>query len=113
MENGLVAELIDETQESLESEGAEEWQNGLDILQNALEQSYLESDVLLEQSVEQSQVVTYSEAYDMGAYAGYNLQDVGLTLGSGVGVGFAVALCVALASWGVACAISILKKGGR
>ena len=109
MENGLVADLCDVE----ESEVQEEWQNGLDILSSALEQSSLESDALSEQSAEQSQAETYSPVYDMGAYSGYDMQSVGYTLSQGICVGFAVALVVALASWGVACAISILKKGGK
>ena len=109
MESGLSASSIDETQESEDLL----WQNGQDILLNALEQSSLESDASLEQSAEQSQVETYSPEYDMGAYTGYSLQSVSYTMSQGVCVGFAVALVVALATWGVACAISILRKGGN
>lgn len=105
MESGVLVE-------SATNEGVEEWQDGLDSLSNVSEQSSLDSEQSAEQSAEQSRQESFSPVYDMGAYQSYTMQDFGLLYGGGMGAGFAVAVCVALAAWAVASAISILKKGG-
>lgn len=106
MESGVLVE-------SATNEGEEEWQDGLDLLLNVSEQSSLDSEPSAEPSAEESQQESFSPVYDMGAFQSYTLQDMGLLYGGGMGVGFAVAICVALAGWVVACAISILRKGGN
>lgn len=105
MESGFLVE-------SATNEGVEGWQGGLDLLLNVSELSSLDSEQSAEQSAEQSPQESYSPVYDMGAYQGYTMLDFGILYGGGMGAGFAVAVCVALAAWAVTSAISILKKGG-
>lgn len=105
MENGAPLEYLNEEQD--------QWENGQDILLSPSEQSSLDSEQSAEQSTDQSAQDTFSPVYEMGAFQSYTLADMGNLMGAGVCVGFAVAVCIALASWAVACAISIIKKGGN
>lgn len=105
MENGSLVELSRETED-------EQWENGQDILPSVSEQSSLDLEPSAEPSVEQSQADTSLE-YEMGAFEGYDLQTFGSLYGSGMCVGFAVSVVVALACWAVALTINIFRKGGQ
>lgn len=111
MDNGVDVNYSEESREE-----PEEWENGQDMLSSQSEQSSLDSEQSVEQYAPQFQASTFSDIeyeYEMGALEDYTLSDFGLLYGAGMGAGFAVAICVALASWLVACAISIIKKGGN
>lgn len=105
MENGLIVEL------SRETEG-EQWENGQDTLPSVSELSSSDLEQYVEPYVEQLQANTSLE-YDMGAFAGYDLQTFGSVYGSGVCVGFAVSIVIALACWAVALTIKIFREGGQ
>lgn len=97
----------------IESEELQEWENGLDTLLSQSEQSSLESDSSVEQSSPES-FASYSEStYEMGAFQGYSIPAFGQMYCAGIGCGFALGVCVALASWALSVAITIFKKGGQ
>lgn len=97
------------------NEGGEEtWETGQDLSPSQSEQSSSDLEQSAEQSAEQSQAATSSlDEWELGAFSEYTVSDFGVMYAEGMGAGFAVAVCVALACWAVACAISILKKGGQ
>ena len=107
MDNGLDVNSLEESTNEVEL-----WESGQDILPNQSEQSSLELAQYVAQYVAESQAESSLE-YELGAYEGYSMTDFGMLYGAGMGAGFAVAICVGLASWVVALAISILKKGGN
>lgn len=106
MENGY---LVD----TLTNEGEEEWQSIQDLSPRESEPLSSGSEPVSVALSEPLQVDIYSGNYDLGSFAGYSVSDYGLLLGTGACVGFAVAVCIALASWAVMCGIQILRKGGN
>ena len=97
----------------MESEESQEWENGQDTSSSQSEQSSSESDSFAEQSSPESSG-SYSESiYEMGAFQGYSIPAFGQMYCAGIGCGFALGVCVALASWALSVAIKIIKKGGH
>lgn len=97
----------------IESEELQEWENGQDILLSQSEQSFSVLDSSVEQSSPDSSVSYLESTYDMGAFQGYSIPAFGQLYCAGIGCGFALGVCVALASWALSVAITIFKKGGQ
>jgi len=102
-----------ESETFVESEVQEDWTSGLDLLSNVSEQSFMDSEQSVEQSLEQSFQSGSVDVYDMGAFTGYTLDTFPALYASGFGAGFGVAVVIALAMWGLSSIIKILKKGGQ
>ena len=97
----------------MESEETQEWENGQDTSSSQSEQSSLESGSSAEQYSPES-LQSYSESiYEMGAFQDYSIPAFGQMYCAGIGCGFALGVCVALASWALSVAITIFKKGGQ
>lgn len=105
MDSGLA-------QSSSSDEEVLEWQSGQYLLPSVSEISSLDSGQSMEQSADQSAQETSLE-YSLGAYDGASYVDMAYIFGVGACAGFGVAICVALASWGVACIIKTFRKGAE
>lgn len=88
------------------------WESGQYLLPSVSETLSLDSEQSMEQSAEQSAQGTSLE-YSLGAYDGASYADMAYIFGVGACAGFGVAVCVALASWGVACIIKTFRKGAE
>ena len=110
----LDEEFSEELSEEL-NEVEEEWNNGQDSSLTELESSSDSSELLPEESSEQSSLMQYSEvpaqSYSIGHFGSY--EDF-LTVGfQGVLLGFALSMVLALVTLAFNAMLNIIKKGGN
>lgn len=90
-------------------EGLEQWNNGLDILQNQSGLSSLSSEQSLEASAEESQAESYTPVYSLGDMEGYTTTTLSTTAIMGVCAGFGLAIGVALLSYAISAVLSTFR----